>query len=174
MKGLSDKIRGDKDNLRRELRKAMLAIGFKIQRNAAGLFTDDDLPVYRRKRNTSRGNRGSEYRAYYVMTGPKGKRRSEPFKSGNSGDSVGPRSITGNLRRSIFARLGEDTDDGLEKLYISAGLKNPVPYAKTLEFGDPDRNILPRLFLFRGIEMTDPKPDLRAAIQVALGGNNAG
>tara|TARA_Y100000004_G_scaffold189131_2_gene244302 strand:+ start:1470 stop:1985 length:516 start_codon:yes stop_codon:yes gene_type:complete len=170
MKDLPKRIRDDKDNLKRELQKAMVAIGFKIQKNSALLFTDDDRPIAKRSRTTNEGKKGSQYRTYQVMTGTKGKRISKPFKSGNSGDNVGPRAITGNLRRSIFARLAESSEDGIEKLSITAGLKEPVPYAASLEFGDPERNILPRRYLFRGIQMTDPKPDLQKAIEVALGG----
>ena len=87
---------------------------------------------------------------------------------GQTGLNVGPRSITGNLRRSLMTKL---TKKGSSiEAHITAGLKNPVEYAAALEFGY--QRILPRFYIGRAFDKVLPTidPDLQKVLSVALSG----
>jgi len=168
----AERLRQGGPNLKKDIGNVLLSLGFKIQAGAARNFTEDDLPEYTRVKDTSNtrtgGKPGTQYSSYLVYEdGEKPK----AFKSGMSGFNVGPRSITGNLRRSLFTKLGEK--DGNPAVFITAGVKDPLPYAAAIEFGSPDRNILPRFYIgraFKEVNESEAKRDLLKHLHTALGG----
>ena len=89
-------------------------------------------------------------------------------KDGPSDYLIGPRAITGNLRASLNADLVLKNDG--PELFITAGKVKPIKYAAALEFGVPQRNLRPRLFLGRGIDkVTNKLPEkLGNVINVAI------
>ena len=91
-------------------------------------------------------------------------------KNGPSDYLIGPRAITGNLRASLNADLVIKKDGPI--LFVTAGKVKPIKYAAALEFGFPQRNLEPRLYLSRGIDKaTKQLPEkLNNAINVAITG----
>lgn len=71
-------------------------------------------------------------------------------KTGDSGYLIGPRSITNNLRGSITASLIM-TQSGPEMI-VTAGKVKHIKYAAALEFGAPQKNIQPRMYIGRAME----------------------
>ena len=114
----------------------------------------------------------NEYLARVLLTiGNKAIANSQENFTGNTGDSgylMGPRSITGNLRASLNADLV--LSSGTPELMITAGKVRPVVYAAAIEFGYPQRNIDPRMYLGRGIDkaLEDVPGDLSGALNVAI------
>lgn len=88
--------------------------------------------------------------------------------NGQSGLNVGPRSITGNLRRSLMTKMTKKGSN-LEA-HITAGVKTPVEYAAALEFGY--QKILPRYYIGRAFDEVLPTidPELRNLLSLALSG----
>jgi hypothetical protein len=139
----------------------LLENGLEIVGLAMENFTGDDLP--RIKRGKYAGE--PAYSRYNKET-----KKMERIVTGNSGYMVGPRAINGNLRSSLDARLHAGNNE--ITVQITAGKKNPVVYAAALEFGMPERNLLPRLYLGRAFQKQLPnvKPDLKDLLRVALNG----
>ena len=135
----AQRLRDGANGLQEHLAKVLLAFGLDAVANAQDNFSGDDLPRIPRKRDTSKSKTG----------GPKGSSRRVHIKTGNSGYMMGPRAITGNLRSSLNADLVLENSGPV--LVITAGKVKPVQYAAALEFGYPQRNIEPRMYLGRGI-----------------------
>jgi hypothetical protein len=159
---LSKKLRTSSKQLKKDVGNVLLSLGFKIQAGAVRNFTDDDLPEYTRVTDTSKsrtgGKIGTVYSSYKIME--KGE-KPKAFKSGMSGFNVGPRSITGNLRRSLFTKLG--SIKGNPTVFITAGVKDKLSYAAAIEFGSPEKNILPRFYIgrsYREVNNSDTKKEL--------------
>lgn len=129
----------------KETAAALLGLAFKTQNLAVRNFTKNDL-------DENKDGTG------YIWK-----------QTANSGYRVGPRRITGHLSRSLMAKLGRE-NDGTLRAFITAGVKEPVPYAASLEYGDPDRNILPRMYIGRAVEVIQEtaKDDLLKALDIAL------
>ena len=147
--------------LHRETGKALTQIALLTINKAMKNFTTNDLQRVARTRNTEKSKRG----------GPRGSVYTQHSKTGNSGFMVGPRVITGNLRRSLNHKMSFE-DDRLQA-HIMAGFGEAIGYAAPLEYGAPKRNILPRLYLGRAvddIEKDDANKELFKALSITIHG----
>tara|TARA_Y100001963_G_scaffold140377_1_gene207308 strand:+ start:133 stop:651 length:519 start_codon:yes stop_codon:yes gene_type:complete len=127
--------------LHRETGKGLQELALIAINKAMKNFTTNDLPRVARTRNTEKSRTG----------GPRGSVYTKNIRTGNSGYMVGPRVITGNLRRSLTVKMSLDDKSDL-RAHIFAGFGEAISYAAPLEFGAPKRNILPRLYLGRAVE----------------------
>tara|TARA_R100000329_G_scaffold147678_1_gene135582 strand:- start:1827 stop:2282 length:456 start_codon:yes stop_codon:yes gene_type:complete len=123
-------IKDTKQKLMKQTSAIMLEVGFKGVKHAKRNFTKNDL-----KRAKNGG---------WIHK-----------KTAASGYNVGPRSLTGNLRRSISAKLSVNKGDVLA--HVTAGIKKPVKYAAAIEYGYPPKNILPRFYITRAVRAVAKK-----------------
>ncbi len=143
---LAENLRNGADGFNETLARNLIWFGAKVEalakQNASG---DDDRPVHIRTRNTKVGKKGSIYKSHQVRVR---RGRWESFKSAESGFNVGPRALSGNLRRSIMYQLfiNEKNQPGVR---ISAGIKEPLKYARRIELGGGTPYIEPRFYLGR-------------------------
>jgi hypothetical protein len=157
-KEFSELLRTAEGRIQKQLAKKLYKSLTDITRAAARNFTGDDLPDVKRVRNTSKSRTG----------GPVGSTYKKWVSTGNSGFLVGPRAITGHLRRSISQKLS--ISNGKIRGFVTAGIKEPVAYAAALEYGSPKRNIAPRLYIGKAVMKIKPdlSQDLLDAVDVSF------
>lgn len=137
----SEMLQANADNLKARLALQMLAFSKKVEAGAKRRFFSDDVPRRNRVRDTSNTRTGGPIGSWY---------RDYKNAPPTSGLNRGPRSITGNLKRSILSDL--KFVGGNPVATISAGKVKNLKYAAAIEFGSPKKNIEPRRFIGRSFD----------------------
>ena len=144
------RLRDGADSLQNHVMGVLTAFANEVEASAKENFVGDDLP-----------RRPSKKFGFY---------RDYRKASSESGYLKGPRNITNNLFGSV---LGESAIvDGMPAAIITAGKVKPVKYAAAIEYGRPEVNIEPRMFIGRAMDKhIDEIPDfLRDLLFVAING----
>ena len=144
------RLRDGADGLQDHVMGILTAFANDVENSAKSNFVIDDLP-----------RRPSKKFGFY---------RDYRKASGISGYLKGPRNINNNLFGSI---LGESAIvGGMPAAIITAGKVKPVKYAAAIEYGRPEVNIEPRMFIGRAMDKhIDEIPDfLRDLLFVAING----
>ena len=144
------RLRDGADDLHDHVMGILTAFANDVENSAKSNFVIDDLP-----------RRPSKKFGFY---------RDYRKASSASGYLKGPRNLNNNLMGSI---LGESAIvDGMPAAIITAGKVKPLKYAAAIEYGRPEVNIEPRMYIGRAMDKhIDEIPEfLRDLLFVAIQG----